>query len=133
MSKSNLAFCSILLRFSNPAAGGGYGATIGERGDDIVVSKLRPGGAAADAGLRVGDVVLSVRGWDATRQDFDDVHDRCKAAAGARAPLLLLVARENDAEAMPPPAPREPAQPAAATTPPPFLLMSSLLLIITNV
>ena len=101
-----------------PAAGGGYGATIGERGDDIIVSKLRTGGAAADAGLRVGDVVLSVRGWDATRQDFDDVHDRCKAAAGARAPLLLLVARENDAEAMPPPAPREPA---AATTPPPFV------------
>jgi len=40
-------------------------------GDRVLVTKLDKGGAAEKAGLQLGDHILTVNGYNATRQDFD--------------------------------------------------------------
>ena len=79
---------------------GGYGVTIKEceLTGQTYVSGCDP---ASDVGdLRPGDVILTVRGWDASREKFDKVLRKCKTSAAGRVPLLLLVARPAVSESL---------------------------------
>ncbi|MBD9525240.1 RIP metalloprotease RseP [Paracoccus sp. PAR01] len=60
-----------------------------------LLTGIAPRSAAADAGLRAGDVILAIDGKPVSR--FDELRERVLAAQGA--PLLLRVWREGQGEA----------------------------------
>ncbi|AXC49426.1 RIP metalloprotease RseP [Paracoccus suum] len=70
------------------------GAEITVPGPDLMPARIggvAPGGAAADAGLRPGDVIAAIDGAPISR--FDQLRPKVEAAAGA--PLTLTVWRED--------------------------------------
>jgi hypothetical protein len=59
------------------------------RGGKIVVADVRPGTAAADAGLAAGDVLTTVEGKDAAQLGLGAIRDVFRGPAGTVIPLAL--------------------------------------------
>lgn len=69
---------------SNSGEYGGIGSYIGVRDGYVYFSGPREGTPADRAGIRIGDVILSIDGVDAKGMDVDEVSTRLKGPRGSR-------------------------------------------------
>ncbi|XP_068922711.1 Na(+)/H(+) exchange regulatory cofactor NHE-RF4 [Petaurus breviceps papuanus] len=78
----------------SPGPNGGYGFRLhcGAGKSDIIISQVTPGGAASQAGLRMGDVVLEVNGQSVNRENGLEV---LQQLADAKPPLRLRLAAQG--------------------------------------
>ena len=65
----------------------GVAVTLTERDDSLVIARVTPGSTAAEAGLRRGDVLLTIDGAEVT--DLEEARARLRGAPGVEAILEL--------------------------------------------
>ncbi|QDU79969.1 putative CtpA-like serine protease [Polystyrenella longa] len=71
----------------------GIGVEIKPEGDSILVVKALPGGPAANAGLKAGDLIMSIDGQSVSGKTLDWVVDRITGAEGSR--IVLGMRRDS--------------------------------------
>jgi hypothetical protein len=67
----------------------GIGAVLAPRRDAAVVANLLPSGGAAEAGLRVGDEIISVDGRAVTELGFNGAVQRIRGPEGSCVPIVV--------------------------------------------
>lgn len=68
----------------------GIGAELGKKNDSLVVIAPVDGSPAQSAGLKAGDVIVSIDGQDATKLSVDVAVDKIRGTAGTKVKLGLL-------------------------------------------
>ena len=86
------------VRFMQTGEYGGVGASIETRNDRTTIVNLLEGEPAAEAGLRLGDVLLEVDGRALAGLDTDQIGDLLQGATGTE--VTVLVERPGFADAM---------------------------------
>ncbi|MAT13928.1 MAG: hypothetical protein CMJ46_01505 [Planctomyces sp.] len=71
----------------------GIGVEIKPEADSVLIVKALPNGPAASAGLRSGDLIMSIDGQSVTGKTLDWVADRITGAEGSR--VVLAVKRDS--------------------------------------
>jgi len=86
------------VRFMQTGEYGGVGASIETRKDRTTIVNLLEGEPAAEAGLRLGDVLKEVDGRSVSGLDTDQIGDLLQGATGTE--VTVVVARPGFADAM---------------------------------
>jgi len=84
------------LRFMTTGEYGGVGATIQQMNGKVTIVDVYPGFPAAEAGLRIGDVIISVGGRKVEGLDSDQVSEMLQGATGTG--LELRYRRPGEAD-----------------------------------
>ena len=68
----------------------GIGIRPASHSDGFAIGQLFPGGPAAEAGLRAGDVIVAVDGEPTARWTLDRVARRLRSTAGTKVSLVVV-------------------------------------------
>jgi carboxyl-terminal processing protease len=81
------------VRFMQTGEYGGVGASIETRNDRTTIVNLLEGEPAAEAGLRLGDVLMEVDGRSLSGLDTDQIGDLLQGATGTEVTVVVAPAR----------------------------------------